>query len=294
MSKLPALVSALAKCDGRPRQTLDHIARVIREAGYIATTKRGSGAAEMTGRDAANLILGINGADIPREAPIAIDRFRSLTLEYAWAFPDLVRPLDTFKQISSSKNFGEALERLIDGMPDTIGAAFDFFDQGTEKNEVKQAWKKCMLRSAWHRPALFPFSLSITLCPSAVDIVCELYLSHLGDVAPSSERSVGDPDDVAPSSELSVSDPSDVKPSSELSLGDPDDVAPWKKIFVARFMADPARVLTSAGRGQTDRSVSVTISGYTLFVLWRTVAAEIPSFITEAMGDAPETEQAVA
>ena len=46
MAKLPALVDALAAADYRSRATIDQIARVVREAGYIPTTKRGSGAAD--------------------------------------------------------------------------------------------------------------------------------------------------------------------------------------------------------------------------------------------------------
>src|SRR5215213_6306434 len=61
--------------------TIDHIARVIREADYIPTTKRGSGAAEMTAQEAVNLLLAANGADTPSDGPAAIDRFRSLRLE---------------------------------------------------------------------------------------------------------------------------------------------------------------------------------------------------------------------
>jgi len=61
MARLPALIDALTLCDDRPRGTIDHIARTMREAGLIQTTKRGRGAAEMTARDAAALVLGLYG-----------------------------------------------------------------------------------------------------------------------------------------------------------------------------------------------------------------------------------------
>ena len=61
MARLPALIDALTTCDERPRGTIDHVARTLREAGLIQTTKRGRGAAEMTPRDAAALVLGLYG-----------------------------------------------------------------------------------------------------------------------------------------------------------------------------------------------------------------------------------------
>lgn len=61
MARLPALIDALTTCDERPRGAIDHVARTLREAGLIQTTKRGRGAAEMTARDAAALLLGLYG-----------------------------------------------------------------------------------------------------------------------------------------------------------------------------------------------------------------------------------------
>lgn len=63
MARFPALVDALARVDGRDRGVLDHMAREIREAGLIQTTKRGRGSADMTSLDAAHLILGVYGSD---------------------------------------------------------------------------------------------------------------------------------------------------------------------------------------------------------------------------------------
>lgn len=63
MARLPALIDALAAVDGRPRVTIDNVGRAIREAGLIQTTKRGLGAAEMTARDAAYLLIGLYGSD---------------------------------------------------------------------------------------------------------------------------------------------------------------------------------------------------------------------------------------
>jgi hypothetical protein len=48
--------------DGRPRGAVEHIAREVREKGFIQTTKRGLGASDMTARDGAALVLGLYGA----------------------------------------------------------------------------------------------------------------------------------------------------------------------------------------------------------------------------------------
>src|SRR4051812_7681883 len=100
---------------------LDHIARVVREArpDLIPTTKRGSGASEMTEREAANLLLATNGADVAKDASVAVDRFRSLRFHYA---DPRELQVGTLQAISNSKSFGEALETLIAGMPEIIRA----------------------------------------------------------------------------------------------------------------------------------------------------------------------------
>ncbi len=127
MAKLPALVDAITEVDGRERPTIEHVARVIREAGYVPTTKRGSGAADMTAREAANLLLALNGADAPKDGPVAIDRFRSLVqttligrgMTPEWVTDDKVFSCfpDAIKDVADSRTFGEALEALIQGAP---------------------------------------------------------------------------------------------------------------------------------------------------------------------------------
>jgi hypothetical protein len=114
--------------DGRERPTIDHVARLIREAGYITTDKRGAGAAEMTAREAANLVIALNGADTPKEAPVAIDRFRSLK---QWAIVGRGAPgskqleqydnyPQTIKDVMDVHTFGEAMDSLIENVPDLV------------------------------------------------------------------------------------------------------------------------------------------------------------------------------
>jgi len=136
MAKLPALVTALAEVDGRDRKSVEHIGRTIREAGYIPTGKRGSGAAEMSPREAANFIIALNGADTPKDGPIAIDRFRSLKQWFQGTSADFKAQVGSFdgapeavQNAADCKVFGDALEALIEGVP---GLAASFHHFGVE------------------------------------------------------------------------------------------------------------------------------------------------------------------
>lgn len=136
MSTLPVLVSTLTEVDGRDRATIEYFGRTIREAGYIATGKRGLGAPKMTVREAGNLLLALNGSDGPKDAPIAIDRYRSLrqfmvgdarTLrEYA---EKAEHAPDTIKDVMDSRTFGEAMDCLIEGAPDLLRWFFSMFKE---------------------------------------------------------------------------------------------------------------------------------------------------------------------
>lgn len=75
MARLPALVDALVAVDGRERVVIDNVARAVREAGFIQTTKRGRGAADMTAADAAALVVGLYGSAGMNDAPRVVDAF---------------------------------------------------------------------------------------------------------------------------------------------------------------------------------------------------------------------------
>lgn len=169
MAKLPALVSALAEVDGRDRATLDHIARVIREAGYIPTTKRGSGAAEMTAREAVNLLLAANGADVPKDGPIAIDRFRSLRLKFA---NPRETSLPTFQSIAEAPTFGDALEALVEGIPEVLIAGLGFIEQGYTEEKVRRAFQKGLAMHSWDHI----FALHVTLRRYTAEIECKTWV----------------------------------------------------------------------------------------------------------------------
>jgi hypothetical protein len=110
MARLPALISAYAELDGRPVKTIDWFARVARENGKIASTKRGAGAAHMDAQDAVNLILASNCADEAKDGPLAVEQFRSLRrldVEGASAVPA------AFARVVREGSLGGALEALI-------------------------------------------------------------------------------------------------------------------------------------------------------------------------------------
>ena len=96
-------------------ETLAHVARMIREQGLMTTTKRGVGAAEMTVRDATNLLIALNGAQVPKDAPEAVEHYRS------FARTRLSEPRPGFPEVMyeafNASTFGDALEKLIEVVP---------------------------------------------------------------------------------------------------------------------------------------------------------------------------------
>jgi hypothetical protein len=118
MARLPQLIDQVSKTSGRDRASVEHCARAIREAGFITTTKRGVGAASMTARDAANLIIAANAAESTKEALQAVPQFRSLKKWYSVSETDSFE--DVFARLQAAPTFGEALEELIESAPELV------------------------------------------------------------------------------------------------------------------------------------------------------------------------------
>lgn len=78
MARLPALIDAYAKYDGRDPASLHNIGRTVRNGDLIATAKRGVGGATMRCRDARNLLIGANGSDAAKDAARAVELFSGL------------------------------------------------------------------------------------------------------------------------------------------------------------------------------------------------------------------------
>jgi hypothetical protein len=123
MARLPELCEAFFAVDGRDHATIRNFARVVREGGYIATTKRGVGASEMTSRDAANLMIALEGCEAARDAVDTVERLRALKARPMAAALNALAGTEPYRSIARSETFGEALERTIDSVP---GLLMDF------------------------------------------------------------------------------------------------------------------------------------------------------------------------
>lgn len=127
--KLPGLVRLLAEDDERGEPAIAHIARMIREAGHLPTTKRGRGASEMGVLEAANLLIAAHATDVPAKVSETVDTFRKLRQIPMRKSEGLSIDTSTWwKRASSCATFGDALEILIaqdDNDRDGICEAFN-------------------------------------------------------------------------------------------------------------------------------------------------------------------------
>jgi hypothetical protein len=176
MAKLPALISTLSRHDERDRSTLEHIARTIREAGHIPTTKRGIGASGMTTEAAANLFLGLNGCEAPKDAARAVERFRSLRLRELTLQES---EQDVLRKVATAENFGIALEHLIDGSPSISKSLCGFLDAGLEER-VSTAYKQDLLNLNWR---LLPIQFDVVLQrhPYGAQVILKVFRKRSAD-----------------------------------------------------------------------------------------------------------------
>lgn len=111
MARLPAMVDALVAIDGRERVVIDNIARAVREAGFIQTTKRGRGAAEMTSSDAAALVVGLYGSAGMLDAPRVLE---AMTRTRPLIKPDLSTVPAPLRPLARSRTALDSVARLIE------------------------------------------------------------------------------------------------------------------------------------------------------------------------------------
>src|SRR4051794_20525795 len=112
MASIGDLMRAVAKAEDLDENYVFVYARSAREAGFITHKGRGRHAAAMTPRDAANLLIAVNGATLAKDAPAAIDTYRKLK---AWEWPGVEQgmPPEVRDLLEPGASFGDALERLI-------------------------------------------------------------------------------------------------------------------------------------------------------------------------------------
>lgn len=124
MARLPQLILALAQVDGRRPPTIEHVSRVLREAGLLATGKRGVGAPEMDFDDAAALLIGVNSSDVLIDSAAATKVMLDLR-PAGGVNEELLYPLP---DIESQKSFGLAVAWVLMTVPflvDLIDAEID-------------------------------------------------------------------------------------------------------------------------------------------------------------------------
>ena len=117
MASIGKLVSAIAEIEGLDEGAVKLIARYAREAGYISQGSYGPGAARMTPRDAANLLIAVNATGLAKETPKALQSYSALTWRQKKWIPDQEVEADRddpFKKLlHEGIRLDQALEELI-------------------------------------------------------------------------------------------------------------------------------------------------------------------------------------
>lgn len=118
------LVRAVAQAEGMDVMTVTGIGQYARDAGFISKGGRGRSAARMTSRDAANLLIAVNGTPLAKDAGQAVASYRGLKIApemFSTIAPDgegILRRIG-----AKGIQFGDALELMIEGhIPGDDGA----------------------------------------------------------------------------------------------------------------------------------------------------------------------------
>ncbi len=134
MAKLSALIPAVASVLDLPEETVAIYARHLREARLITTGGRGPGGADMTPRDCTNLLIAIMGADLVKDAPRVVPKYRRLRAgrqTTGWRLPKM--PLPALTRLPAFHAFGAALEGLITAAMD--GSLESALEAASKKRE---------------------------------------------------------------------------------------------------------------------------------------------------------------
>jgi hypothetical protein len=112
MALLSELVKAVAKVEGADEVSVGTFARAAREARLISQKGRGRGAAQMTSRDAANLLIAFNGSAQAKDVRKRVPKLRALPVASSNA--GLLRRRDVRELLAGEMSFGNWLEWLIE------------------------------------------------------------------------------------------------------------------------------------------------------------------------------------
>lgn len=104
------LVRAVALSEGMDEMTVTGIGQYLRDAGLIKKGGRGLSAAKMDCRDAANLLLGVNGTALAKNSPKAVEMFRGLNVKDSI----LLGTASLQDLAENSRTLGSVVEELIE------------------------------------------------------------------------------------------------------------------------------------------------------------------------------------
>jgi hypothetical protein len=128
MARLPALVDALDLNDPRGKPTIAHIARLVRSAGLIESTKRGAGGTDMTFADATTLLLAACGDPSPQNAVDSVKNLRSLRPSPSEppARQGRVELPTELRFLEEGQSFAKTIELMISNAPQIAHRAVQF------------------------------------------------------------------------------------------------------------------------------------------------------------------------
>lgn len=132
LATLNQLVDLVARVSGLERERVYTYGRFIRESGLIATSGRGTSAAQMTRRDAANLLIGINGSATAKGAPDRIELYRGMT-DLSTGTTEFGPELESLLSLASSNGLGPYAMSLFGR------GAQGFLDEAVAKQAVRTA-----------------------------------------------------------------------------------------------------------------------------------------------------------
>jgi hypothetical protein len=121
MATFNELVKAVAMAEGLDEMTVRGIGIKVRDAGHISKRGRGPSAAQMTVRDAAMLLIGVNAPGLAKDAGLAVEEY--LQTKVAKSPTPVSIPNEFSRLLQRGKPLGEALEAVLGTfVPDRQGS----------------------------------------------------------------------------------------------------------------------------------------------------------------------------
>jgi hypothetical protein len=184
MARLPGLIRALALHDRRGEKTIAHIARQVRDAGLISSTKRGVGASSMTFADAATLLLAVCGDSSPQGAVVAVGNLRSLEPR-PWDTVDALKREDLPERLEflrGKMSFSETVERLIAHAPAIASWQSEYVSgeepQESAASEAEYSMQRMVGKLAGFGPASAGYARLVRVVCYVPGVAAEVHLGR--------------------------------------------------------------------------------------------------------------------